>query len=62
MYTRLPCREMFGQARGVEIQELVEKVTGADCPCIQGKVCPLLSTQVGGLALPEQREAAPAFL
>lgn len=39
---RLACKEMFGEVRGSEIIELVERTTGEACPCKQGFVCPLL--------------------
>lgn len=37
------CEELFGQIRGEEVQELVQRTTGAAaCPCKEGRVCPLL--------------------
>lgn len=38
----LPCKTMFGEARGSEIIELVERTTGELCPCKAGRACPLL--------------------
>lgn len=38
----LHCQAMFGLERGTQIQALVEAATGEDCPCIQGRVCPLI--------------------
>lgn len=37
----LHCQAMFGLERGNQIQTLVEDATGEDCPCIQGRTCPL---------------------
>lgn len=37
----LHCQAMFGLERGNQIQALVEDATGEDCPCIQGRTCPL---------------------
>jgi len=38
----LACKAMFGEVRGAEIVDLVERTTGEACPCKQGRVCPLL--------------------
>jgi hypothetical protein len=38
----LLCVKMFGSVRGAEVQELVERTTGEPCPCVAGRVCPLL--------------------
>lgn len=38
----LPCAQMFGQVAGDEIIELIERTTGEQCPCKQGRRCPLL--------------------
>jgi len=33
---------MWGAAKAVEVQELVEAATGQACPCKRNVVCPLL--------------------
>jgi hypothetical protein len=38
----LECTKIFGQVRGAEIVELVERTTGQPCPCKQGRPCPLV--------------------
>lgn len=44
----LECERLFGAARGREIQELAEAVTGGDCPCLAGTlVCPLAALYQG---------------
>ena len=41
MSERLACKIMFGEVRGSEIIELMERTTGKPCPCKQGGTCPL---------------------
>lgn len=38
----LECERLFGAARGLEIQQLVEGAFNETCPCKQGFRCPLL--------------------
>lgn len=38
----LGCVALFGVERGREIRAMVEKLTEALCPCVAGKLCPLL--------------------
>ena len=44
----LPCKVLFGETRGDEVIELVERVTGGPCPCRQGLPCPLLPNDPAG--------------
>lgn len=46
----LPCKKMFGEVRGAEIVELIERTTGEDCPCKQGRACPILPAKSEGIA------------
>jgi len=39
---RLACEELFGQERGAEVSNFVERITGMPCPCLRGEVCPLI--------------------
>ena len=36
------CEIMWGAAKAVEVQELVEAATGQACPCKRRLLCPLL--------------------
>lgn len=47
----LGCRVLFGEKRGDEIREMVEKVTGSDCPCIKGLRCPLVPLEAQRLVM-----------
>lgn len=38
----LTCQAIYGSQRGEELSAFIEVVTGAACPCKQGRVCPLL--------------------
>lgn len=52
----LPCQALFGMSRGARLQQAIEEDTGEECPCVQGRVCPLV-----GIALPQEwsREVPP---
>lgn len=45
------CQELFGIQRGQEVHELVEQSTGAPCPCLSGKSCPLVAAAPTDLVL-----------
>lgn len=36
------CVAVFGQERGREVHELVERIVGGPCPCLGDGTCPLL--------------------
>lgn len=38
----MECKRVFGEVRGSEIVDLMERTTGELCPCKQGAPCPLL--------------------
>jgi hypothetical protein len=38
------CEALFGAARGREIQDMIEGLIEAPCPCKAGRVCPLLAS------------------
>lgn len=35
------CESKFGLVRGREIQQLIQDATGQNCPCVEGRPCPL---------------------
>lgn len=39
----LACEKIFGQVRGNEIRELVERTSGQLCPCMRDLPCPLVA-------------------
>lgn len=38
----LGCEILWGPEDAARVRQLVEEATGEDCPCLQGRVCPLL--------------------
>lgn len=42
----LPCQALFGMSHGAKIQQAIEEDTGERCPCIQGRMCPLVGTRL----------------
>jgi hypothetical protein len=37
----MECEKLFGQRRGIEIREHIERLTGGPCPCKVGLACPM---------------------
>ena len=52
------CYVVFGRERARQISAIIERATGAPCPCSQGQPCPLLPSMDG--SVPAQRDVALA--
>lgn len=39
---QLPCAALFGANRSAQMRTAIEEDTGEVCPCVAGRVCPLL--------------------
>ena len=50
---KLKCEDSLGLLQGREVQQLVREATGEDCPCIQGRDCPLAPTFSGKAGVPQ---------
>lgn len=53
MSEQLPCQAIFGQERGREVHEFVERMNGATCPCLSGEQCLLLDGKGDSPLLPD---------
>lgn len=54
------CMKLFGPERAELLIEMVREATGGECPCMVGKLCPLVAPEVES-ELPTQRVSNPEW-
>lgn len=47
-----PCEREWSIEKATRTRQLIERLTGEDCPCIQGKACPVLPMVDPSVVLP----------